>query len=289
MLSADDDGRTRSSGVAALYLQQNGKDSPPALVQAALQNYARPVSTTLNGTTSVPSSLDILDNVFFFSLNVKQRLETIAKQGAGLIDAYSSVHLKTRIVPSEIALNDTDHFVSSTVIKVSNFGTATAAYRLSHLPAGSLNVFGTSGAAVSQQPRTFSTASNTPLALNQAAATVSFSQTYITVAPGATEEVTVTFNAPSGSPAAQIPIYSVRHLAEVILLPPHVDNLLPFSYRVSSALRALRRTRSSRSHTPVWLHRTSFAETSIKREGIEKLTESSYSSMKNDYGEWEPY
>lgn len=108
------------SGVVALFIGQNGKMDPEA-IRNILQNTAVPVATSIGGS----------------------QLNTVAQQGAGLVDAYAAVvGFKSVVTPSEIALNDTLNGLKTSTITISNVGTSSTSYRLTNLPAAAALTFG---------------------------------------------------------------------------------------------------------------------------------------------------
>lgn len=107
------------SGVAALFISQNGK-LDPLLIKEVLETSTTPIPTSINGT----------------------QLNTVAQQGAGLINAYEAVMFKTLISPSEFNLNDTAHAVTSGSVTITNFGSSAVSYKISHLPAAAALTFG---------------------------------------------------------------------------------------------------------------------------------------------------
>ncbi|KAK7473132.1 hypothetical protein VKT23_001233 [Stygiomarasmius scandens] len=124
-------------------------------------------------------------------------LQTVTQQGAGLVNVFSAIHATTFVSPGEFILNDTAHFNGKQTFTVKNTGNARKTYKVSHVPAGT---------AVTFQPGTIFPAVG-PVPLTTAAASISFSTTSFTLAPGATKSVTATFTLPSGD-ASTFPVYS---------------------------------------------------------------------------------
>ncbi|KAL4251463.1 Alkaline protease 1 [Abortiporus biennis] len=65
-------------------------------------------------------------------------LQSAAVQGAGLVDAFTAIHTDIVISPGEFLLNDTANFKSLQTFTVTNTGTKNKAFKLSHIPAGTL-------------------------------------------------------------------------------------------------------------------------------------------------------
>ncbi|KAL7414365.1 peptidase S8/S53 domain-containing protein [Mrakia frigida] len=169
------------SGVVALFIGQNGKMDPEA-IRNILQNTAVPVATSIGGS----------------------QLNTVAQQGAGLVDAYAAVvGFKAVVTPSEIALNDTLNGLKTSTITISNVGTSSTSYRLTNLPAAAALTFGANGNQV-----------NRDVPLVEGDASVVFSSTFVTIAAGASADVVATFTAPTGLDPNNVPIYSGFVLVE---------------------------------------------------------------------------
>lgn len=128
------------AGVAALFISHNGKIDPIAL-RSILQSTAVPIETAAGSGN----------------------LNTVAQQGAGLVDAFAacvafslseieslsaersvscSVLPRAFVTPGEISLNDTAHLAGPTTIKINNLGTSSKSYRISNKPAQAALTFG---------------------------------------------------------------------------------------------------------------------------------------------------
>ncbi len=106
------------AGVAALYMAANGgrDQNPPAKIFSVLENFAKilPVSVS------------------------DQSIETVAVQGSGFVQAYTSVKATSLISPSELLLNDTAYFNGEQTLTVTNNGNKKVKYSFSHTPADSI-------------------------------------------------------------------------------------------------------------------------------------------------------
>src|SRR5258708_4251499 len=69
-------------------------------------------------------------------------LQTLTKQGAGLINVYDALNFQTSLEPSELLLNDTAHFTGPKILKLRNNGNKHQTYRISHVPAGTALTIG---------------------------------------------------------------------------------------------------------------------------------------------------
>ncbi|KAL0072255.1 hypothetical protein AAF712_000015 [Marasmius tenuissimus] len=166
------------AGSAALLLEAKGKSI----------ELVRSIRTLLE-TTAVTISAEHGDNTV---------LQTLAQQGAGLMNVYNAVHSTTVVTPGELLLNDTANFVSEHHFTVHNTGPSERTFELSHVPAGT---------AITVAPETIFPA-NGPLSLNRDFATADLSNTSFTLASGQSKTITVTFTPPNGTDSTLFPVYS---------------------------------------------------------------------------------
>ncbi|KAF5371300.1 hypothetical protein D9758_004263 [Tetrapyrgos nigripes] len=124
-------------------------------------------------------------------------LQTVTQQGAGLVNVFNAIHSTTVLSPGEFILNDTAHFNGKHTLTVKNTGNSQKRYSVRHVPAGT---------AVTFQPGTIFPAVG-PVPLTTAAASVSFSTSSFTLAPGASRSVVATFTLPEGDEST-FPLYS---------------------------------------------------------------------------------
>ncbi len=124
-------------------------------------------------------------------------LDSVSKQGAGVVDVYEAVHHKTRVFPARLYLNDTKHANLRQTIELTNVGSTPQTYTLSHKAAGSL----LSMDSTSKFWRSF------PIPVDRQAASVTLSPPTLTLQPGAKGTVQLTFTPPTLN-SGQIPIYS---------------------------------------------------------------------------------
>ncbi|KAL6908613.1 peptidase S8/S53 domain-containing protein [Trichoderma evansii] len=124
-------------------------------------------------------------------------LAPVAQQGAGLAQAYDAIHATTTLSVSSISLNDTDHFVDSTEFTIKNGAKQAVTYSIGHLPARSRDTF---KAGVSTPTMSSNSSS--------AAATLTFSDTKVTIPAGSSAKITVKVALPQGLTEANLPIYS---------------------------------------------------------------------------------
>ncbi|KAJ3218459.1 hypothetical protein HDU67_005555 [Dinochytrium kinnereticum] len=101
------------SGVAALLLQAYGRSKP-----------------------TFDEFRTILQNTATFVNKYKtDMVDSVAYQGAGLVNAYAAITSKTLVYPSRLAFNDTRNVHQHYKMTVTNKGTTTLAYTVKHQPA----------------------------------------------------------------------------------------------------------------------------------------------------------
>ncbi|KAJ3040344.1 hypothetical protein HDV00_011000 [Rhizophlyctis rosea] len=167
------------SGVAALYLELHGTQTAPTKLFAALRNNAKPTLASLVA-------------------NKTNAIAPIIQQGRGLVNALDAILSKTTVTPSVLGLNDTVRLGNGEkVITIKNEGTKRVTYTLTHLPA--LLVPG----ATSNKTDHYDPFDESKLAAVYA--TVKFSKQTITIMPGKSMDVKVTFTVPKQS---GWPVYS---------------------------------------------------------------------------------
>ncbi|KAK0560641.1 hypothetical protein OC844_003642 [Tilletia horrida] len=162
-----------SASVAA-YRGLRGTSESPAQVLAALTTTATPVDFAAN--TSI--------------------LDTVVRQGGGLINLFAAVQRVTDVWPDRLALNDSEFFNGTQTLTLTNTGKQTQRFEMQHLPAGTINAL--DGSSWTQGPLI-------PQATQQASA--SFAPASFSLSPGASAAVAVTFKAPQ-SDQQRLPLYS---------------------------------------------------------------------------------
>ena len=115
------------------------------------------------------------------------------------MDAFKVVQYGTSVSPANVNLNDTTHFLGTHTIQISNSGSESITYLISHEAGITISTKAQGDAWVSLDP---------PYSTDEGdVATVSFSKTEITVPPGETQGFSVTFTEPSIIDAAMLPVY----------------------------------------------------------------------------------
>ncbi|KKY18817.1 putative subtilisin-like protease [Phaeomoniella chlamydospora] len=168
------------AGVVALYKQVNGKDVSPLVINAALSATATPV--------------DFNDGSSTYSY-----LASVAQQGAGLVDAYHLIHAGTTLSETNLALNDTAHFVSNASFYVENTGDDTIAYTLTHQPASNAYAFSSDDATL---PATF------PPPTDTLYSTAVITPSSFSLTPGSKQKVNLLVTPNPALDSSLVPVYS---------------------------------------------------------------------------------
>ncbi|CAD6939938.1 unnamed protein product [Tilletia controversa] len=164
------------AGSTAMYRSIKGNSDFPLVIRSVLSSTAKPLG---------------------FSANVST-LETTARQGGGLVNVYAAIKSVSRVSPGSLDLNDTQYFDGTQTLTISNVGTMEQTYTLSHLPGGSIASIDPSDKAVYVPG---------PIKPTTNAASVQFSSETVTILPGKSQDVSMTFKAPVLD-TSTLPIYS---------------------------------------------------------------------------------
>ncbi len=124
-------------------------------------------------------------------------LDSVAKQGGGLVNVYRAVHHTTKVSPSMLLLNDTAHAHLQQTIQIVNAGTVAQGYAISHEAAATLL----------SMNQTSSFWNPFPVPTDPRAAAVDISTPTFSLAPGESRAITVTVTPPSLDPTL-ISVYS---------------------------------------------------------------------------------
>ncbi len=170
------------AGIAALYLSIHGGKS--AIDPLKLRDIFSSTATPVNVNSDKAEDAALLD--------------TVVKQGGGLVNAYKVLYHTTEVSPGFISLNDTAHAALNQTITITNVGKQAQTYQVSHEPAGSLMTLNPD----TNFWRGYS------LSYDAVAASVAIAPDTLALQPGETGSVRLAFAAPSGIDATQIPIYS---------------------------------------------------------------------------------
>ncbi|KAH7107236.1 subtilisin-like protein [Auriculariales sp. MPI-PUGE-AT-0066] len=165
-----------AAGCAALILQAKGKGAAGdirSLLQSTSQN--------------LPSSHD--DGAL---------PQSLAFQGAGLVNVLSALSAKTTVSPAQLSLNDLASWEASHTISLNNAGTESQTYTLAHVAAGTT-------VTVADGAHDFT---KYPVPLVSSHVGVTFSQDSVTIAAGQSASVVVTFVAPTDASEKSLPVVS---------------------------------------------------------------------------------
>ncbi|KAJ3107299.1 hypothetical protein HDU97_004438 [Phlyctochytrium planicorne] len=134
-------------------------------------------------------------------------VDSVAYQGAGLVNAYKAATIKTTVSPSRLALNDTTFTRTSYTLTVSNKNTVSVTYNVQHQPALLLSPF-KAGDDASQVAATQGYTADYATVKFGASTTDKSDTLSLTVPAGTTKSFTVYVQPPSTANPALTPIYS---------------------------------------------------------------------------------
>ncbi|KIO30673.1 hypothetical protein M407DRAFT_20206 [Tulasnella calospora MUT 4182] len=165
------------AGVAALILQKQGRSKKNALgIRGLLESTGEPVPVSKKPT---------------------EPLQTLAQAGAGLLNAYEAAHTKTIVTPTELHLNDTAHSKTSHTITVKNTSNKAQKFKITHMPAGTMNPFDSEQKAYPG-----------PVPIDTHYAKVTFKPSTLVVQPGSSASFVATIQPPRGAEPKNFPVYS---------------------------------------------------------------------------------
>ncbi|VUC21929.1 unnamed protein product, partial [Clonostachys rosea] len=131
-------------------------------------------------------------------------LASVAKQGAGLIDAAGAILSGSTVSPPQLLLNDTVHFQGSHKVVLTNSNKVSVTYKVVHEAGITVHTKNAGDAWVASEPP-YSTAAGE-------VATVSLSFNSITLAAGQSATLDVEITEPADVAAKYLPIYGGRIL-----------------------------------------------------------------------------
>ncbi|EJD37069.1 subtilisin-like protein [Auricularia subglabra TFB-10046 SS5] len=172
------------AGSAALLLQARGK---------AVSKGARSIFETT--AVGLPVSHDR-----------NAPLELLMKQGAGLINVFDALNVKTTVSPGELLLNDTARWKGVHKIVITNTGARAQTYELSH-DAVSTALLMPTGHYIPFPGFTYRDVPNA-VELTNSTVTVRFSQTSVILPPGASTTITAQIAPPKDVDPQKLPVVS---------------------------------------------------------------------------------
>ncbi|GES66427.1 subtilisin-like protein [Aspergillus terreus] len=219
------------AGCIALLLEARGKISP-ATVNTLFAANANP-NVLHDGVTAYPY------------------LDSVAHQGAGLINVYKAAHATTILNVSSIAFNDTENLAPVT-FSVNNTGSESVEYSIGQVGSATFYTLSADGSPV---PATFDAGDF--MEMSNEHASLSFSSQSITIAPGEVSVVTFSAIQLQGLNESRLPIYS----GYVTLNGTNGDS---FSIPYLGAAAAMRNVTTLNSH-----HGKNYLSSSISRSPVQ--------------------
>ncbi|KZV95486.1 subtilisin-like protease [Exidia glandulosa HHB12029] len=180
------------------YLVGRGTSMACPHVPAAAALILQAKGATASVGKSIRSLLQTTAAVVHSSKTDETLLQTVAQQGAGLLNVYNAIFYETTVSPSEILLNDTANWRSEHAITITNAGVAEKTYRLTHVPAGT--------ALALKEGRILPEVY--PVPLIDAPAVVHIDKETVVVGPGRSVEVKITIRPPDSLDPRRLPILS---------------------------------------------------------------------------------
>lgn len=149
----------------------------------------------------------LINNGHPFTIFDSEQLESVARQGSGLIDVYQAVKSDTMVTPEQIRLNDIEHSAKDFeyTFTIKNNGRLATDYSISHLHASTAQGFEHNPSAVNNV-----TPLKTPILLSQheVEAMVDIYDDYVTVEANSEVNVTIRIQPPANSMDIPPSIYS---------------------------------------------------------------------------------
>ncbi|KYK54176.1 hypothetical protein DCS_06133 [Drechmeria coniospora] len=122
----------------------------------------------------------------------------VAQQGGGLVQAYDAAFATTLVKPYALSFNDTDHFLQTPNVTISNMGPREVTYKLSNVPAITMYTM--------DQACIF--AGKFPNEAVRAPATIAFGSDSITLRPNSSTSFEVPLTPPDGLDPKRLPLWS---------------------------------------------------------------------------------
>ncbi|KAM5351133.1 hypothetical protein ACJ41O_003856 [Fusarium nematophilum] len=125
-------------------------------------------------------------------------LAPVPQQGGGIVQAHDAAHAKVLLSPSSLSFNDTDNFPESLNFTLRNTGTRQVEFHISHVPAVTMYTLVENTIYPASFPNDF--------AAKQA--TLTFSESKVSLPPGGSVVVEVLPTPPEGIDAKRLPVWS---------------------------------------------------------------------------------
>ncbi|KAI9283082.1 peptidase S8/S53 domain-containing protein [Umbelopsis sp. AD052] len=148
----------------------------------------------------------MMNNAQPFKVFQKDYFDSVARQGAGLVDIHQAINSKVIVQPQSIPIGDTKHLAANNEYKltVENIGQEATEFKLTHLSAASVQAYGPSSFSNSLVPLTKPEYTSD----QGSAATVEFAGSTVNVPAGGKVEVLVRIHPPANSGSIPPTIYS---------------------------------------------------------------------------------
>ncbi|KAI8620781.1 hypothetical protein BC830DRAFT_1215136 [Chytriomyces sp. MP71] len=209
------------AGATALILQARKKNVNFNQLRGYIQNNARATSRFSSELT-----------------------ESVVFQGSGLINAFYAATSKSLVLPSAIALNDTDNFVASSKFTVTNQDSVPVTYSFITRGAATVNPY-MAGDDFTQDKL------NTRFTDDDQNTKITFDKKSVTVAPGASADITISASSPTAAVPNSYPIYSGYIVVQASNQPDH-EISIPYAGMIGSYKNKPIWTRNSPSLAKRW-------------------------------------
>lgn len=148
----------------------------------------------------------MMNNAQPFKVFQKDYFDSVARQGAGLVDIHQAISAKVLVQPQSIAIGDIKHLAANNEYKltVENTGQDAAEFKLTHVLAASVQAYGPSSYSNSLVPLAKPEYTND----QGSAASVEFAVSSVNVPAGGKVEVLVRIHPPANSGSIPPTIYS---------------------------------------------------------------------------------
>ncbi|KAJ3188087.1 hypothetical protein HK101_009216 [Irineochytrium annulatum] len=214
-----------SVGIAALVLEAKGKNISYNELRMLLQ--------------MIGAAYQFSQNNAVYQMYVSDQIDSVARQGAGLLNAYNAVTATTQISPPALALNDTDNLLPTHPLTITNMAAYAQTYTLTSVSAAQLNWHAPGDDAAEIYPNQTLTRSEAAVTFNNAPQSLT-----ITVPAGSSSVVNVSINPPGFADPTLYPFYSGYI---VITAPNATQQQVPYAGMSGSWNAAPVWSRSSKS------------------------------------------
>jgi minor extracellular serine protease Vpr len=148
----------------------------------------------------------MMNNAQPFKVFQKDNLDSVARQGAGLVDIHQAINTKLIVQPQSIAIGDIKHLAVNNEYKLTleNTGQEATDFKLTHMSASSVQAYGPSSFSKTLVPLKKPEYKTD----KESEASVDFAQSVVNVPAGGKVDVPVRIRPPSNSGSVPPTIYS---------------------------------------------------------------------------------